>query len=122
MDIQAYFHTYAYFACNVKFIYFFQFSIKFSTHRLSCVVGGHLKLDLVAHDVGAHLLAGLHLGRHNHLQLYRGGNHLLRVNTLIFGKDSDTVVQGYKKSVFIIVTFEHLADVESFHFLVQALP
>ena len=39
---------------------------------MSCVVGGHLKLDLVAHDVGAHLLAGLHLGWHNHLQLYRG--------------------------------------------------
>ena len=68
---------------------------------MSCVVGGRLKLDLVAHDVGGHLLAGLHLGRHNHVQLYRGMQ---------------------KKTVFIIVTFEHLADVESFHFLVQALP
>ena len=30
MDIKAYFHTYAYFACNVKFIYFFfSFSLNF---------------------------------------------------------------------------------------------
>ena len=98
MDIQAYFHTYAYFACNVKFIYLFSFSLNFPLTDWVVLLAATSNLTWLPMMLVVTFLPGCTWG-----------------DTITYN-----YIGGYKKSVFIIVTCEHLADVESlsFHFLV----